>query len=37
MNGLKLDLAIKRVSPNAVSIMISRADKEFEVSAKEAV
>ena len=30
MNGLKLYLAIKQESPQAVSIMISGADAEFE-------
>ncbi|MBC8218831.1 MAG: response regulator [Planctomycetes bacterium] len=37
MNGLELYLAIKKVTPTAVAIMISGMEKEFEEIAKEAV
>ena len=37
MNGLELYLAIKKITPTAVAIMISGMEKEFEEIAKEAV
>jgi len=37
MNGLELYLAIKRLSPNSVAIMVSGVEEEFENIAKEAV
>ncbi len=37
MNGLELYLAIKKLTPNAVAIMISGNDEEFEAIAREAV
>ena len=37
MNGLELYLAIKRLSPNSVAIMVSGMEEEFENIAKEAV
>ncbi len=37
MNGLELYLAIKKVTPHAVAIMISGMEDEFEAIAKEAV
>ena len=37
MNGLELYLAIKKITPSAVAIMITGMDKEFERIAKEAV
>ena len=37
MNGLELYLAIKKVTPSAVAIMISDMEKEFEEIAREAV
>ena len=37
MNGLELYLAIKKITPTAVAIMISNMEKEFEEIAKEAV
>lgn len=37
MNGLELYLAIKKITPNAVAIMITGLDKEFEGIAREAV
>lgn len=37
MNGLELYLAIKKLSPNSVSIMVSGVEEEFENIAKEAV
>ena len=37
MNGLELYLAIKKLSPNSVAIMVSGVEEEFENIAKEAV
>jgi len=37
MNGLELYLAIKKITPSAVAIMITGMDKEFDRIAKEAV
>jgi DNA-binding NtrC family response regulator len=37
MNGLELYLAIKKITPTAVAIMISNMEKEFEEIAREAV
>ncbi len=37
MNGLELYLAIKKVTPNALAIMIYGKDEEFEMLAREAV
>jgi len=37
MNGLELYLAIKKITPTAVAIMISDMEKEFEEIAREAV
>ena len=37
MNGLELYLAIKKITPNAVAIMITGMEEEFEQLAKEAV
>ena len=37
MNGLELYLAIKKITPTAVAIMISDIEKEFEEIAREAV
>jgi len=37
MNGLELYLAIKKITPSAVAIMISDMEKEFEEIAREAV
>lgn len=37
MNGLELYLAIKKITPHAVAIMISGSEQEFEKIAKEAV
>jgi len=37
MNGLELYLAIKKITPTAVAIMISGMEKEFEEVAREAV
>lgn len=37
MNGLELYLAIRRITPGAVAIMIAGMDREFETLAKEAV
>lgn len=37
MNGLELYLAIKKISPNSVAIMVSSTEEEFESLAQEAV
>ncbi len=37
MNGLELYLAIKKVTPNALAIMIDAKDEEFETIARDAV
>ena len=37
MNGLELYLAIKKLTPSAVAIMMTGPDKEFEAMAREAV
>ena len=37
MNGLELYLAIKKITPNAIAIMITGMEDEFEALAHEAV
>ena len=37
MNGLELYLAIKKLTPSAIAIMITGLEKEFEAIAREAV